>query len=211
MFRRIQNFFLGTRCNHKMDLLNKPYVAHLGELSLKEMLQYSFSGKYIFHGSPAKLVPGKDFIMPGFHRHSDYCVYAGGIDIALRFALVRAYGIDQYGGTDFYVYCTQRYKLVIYDANSLGEDWFKQTVDKDTFVYAVLSDGIELDEVHSTDMPLRVAGRTKINPQELTDAGFLFVPDSDFSTERWWGIRNTDENITQYVLKAYPWLCKRQR
>lgn len=183
----------------------------LGDVSLREMVRRSFSGEYVFHGSPAKMVPGYDIIKPGFHKHSDNCVYAGDIAMAIRFALVRAWGRDQYGGTDFYVFCTRRYRLVIYNANLLGMDWYKKNIDGETYVYAIPSKGVHLDCVHSTYKPLPIVGRTLVNQHELACAGFWFVPEADFSTERWWGIKNTEESIREHVLPAYPWLYKRQR
>ena len=182
-----------------------------GEVTLRDMVRRSFSDDLIFHGSPARLQPGYDIIKPGFLKHSDNCVYAGDIATAIRFALVRAWGNDQYGGTDFYVYCTRRYRLVIYNVYSLGDDWYNRDIDTDAYVYAIAAKGVSLDNVNSTYKALPIAGRAIVNQRELARAGFWFVPEVDFSTMRWWGIRNTEENIQKYVLPAFPWLYKRQR
>lgn len=202
LFKKIANHDV------QQDVVNEVL---LGDVSLREMVCRSFSGEFIFHGSPARLQPGYDIIKPGFHKHSDNCVYAGDIATAIRFALVRAWGRDQHQGTDFYVYCTRKYRLVIYNSYSLQDDWYSKDTDTCAYVYAIAAGGVNLDTVHSTDKALPIAGRALINRQELARAGFWFAPEKEFSTIRWWGISNTDENIRRYVLPAYPWLYKRQR
>ena len=183
----------------------------LGEISLREMVRQSFTGKYIFHGSPAKLEPGYDVLRPGFFKRSERCVYAGGIDIALRFALVRVWGQDQYGGTDFYVYCTRRHRLVIYDAQKVGIDWYKQNIKRAAYVYAIPAKGVVLDRLSSTGQPLPVVARALVNQEELAKAGFWFACEENVSTERWWGIENNDDAIRRFVFPAYPYFNKRQR
>lgn len=209
MFSWVQKFFMPKPVAQE-DVIKQGNVS-VGNVSLRDMVRRSFSDDLVFHGSPAKMEPGYDIIKPGFHKRSDNCVYAGDIAMAIRFALVRACGRDQYGGTDFYVYCTRKYRLVIYNAHVLGTDWYKKDVNADAYVYAISADGVSLDSVHSTYKALPIAGRALVNQQELARAGFWFVPETEFSTERWWGISNTDENIRRYVLPAYPWLYKRQR
>lgn len=188
-------------------VINKEVNVIIGDVSLREMLRYAFSGEYVFHGSSVMLQPGIDIIKPGaFNR-----VYAGGIDIALRFALVRKYGIDQYGGTDFYIFCTRKHRLVIYNSNVLGKSWYQADADGDAYIYAIPAKGIVLDGYSSVGRSLPIVGRATVNQHELAKAGFWFVPDARFPTVRWWGIANTDENIQNYVLPAYPWFYKRQR
>lgn len=183
----------------------------LGEISLREMVRKSFTGKYVFHGSPAKLEPGYDILRPGFYKHSECRVYAGAIDIALRFALVRAWGVDQYGGTDFYVFCTRRHRLVIYDSRNIGMDWYKQNISNGAYVYAIPADGVVLDRLSRSEQALPVVARALVNQEELAKAGFWFACEQNISTERWWGIENNDEVIRRVVFPAYPYFYKRQR
>lgn len=182
----------------------------LGEMELKDLIKYSFKGDYFFHGSPIKLEPGVDWLQPNSFWNNKNVLYVGELNRALRFALVRGWGIDQRYGTDFFVFASRNYKLVIYNAAKMSDTWHNKVVDKSAYVYAVPKWRLFDTDLGVVDCAMPIVARAEVNQQTLADAGFEFVPDATTSTRFWWGIENTDREIQNRVLAYLPFIVARQ-
>lgn len=112
------------------------------EMQLKDMMQYQFSGEYLFHGSPIKLEPGTD-ILEAKEIYFRLKLFLAELPMALRFALVRKWGRNQLQATDFYVFADKKYKLVIYDGMLVGASWYRQPDGNETYLYMVRRSDIE--------------------------------------------------------------------
>ncbi len=194
-----------------MNIKQKPLS---GVVSLKDMARYSLTGDYIFHGSPVKLEPGVDYLLP----HRALCerverLYLGCLAAGVRFALVRGWGSDQMYGSDFYVFADKKYRLVIYSGYSMGTQWHNLPVDKAAYLYAVSRKDLDTDiEVAGCAYKkLPIAARAMINQETLADAGFLFAVEKSRSTMYWWGVKNTDEIIVRDVLPLLSMVEKRNQ
>lgn len=176
------------------------------EMRLKDMMQYRFSGEYLFHGSPIKLEPCKDVL----EAKEDYFrlrLFLGDLAMALRFALVRKWGKNQLQATDFYVFASNQYKLVIYDGMSVGPNWYRQPDGNETYLYMVRRSDIEKNIGKETENGCVIVGgdapivsRAAVNQATLRDAGFVFALEPLKSTERWWKVPNKDAAIRDMLL-----------
>ena len=176
------------------------------EMHLKDMIQYRVSGEYLFHGSPIKLEPGKDVL----EAKEDYFrlrLFLGDLPMALRFALVRKWGKNQLQATDFFVFASNQYKLVIYDGMSVGPNWYSQPDGNETYLYMVRRSDIEKNIGKETESGCVIVGgnapivaRAAVNQTTLRDSGFVFALEPLKSTERWWKVPNKDAAIHDMVL-----------
>lgn len=185
-----------------------------GVVSLKDMAKYSLTGDYVFHGSPVKLEPGVDYLLP----HCASCelvgrLYLGCFASGVRFALVRGWGHDQKCGTDFYVFADKKYRLVIYSGYSVGRQWHNLPVDKSVYLYAVLRKELDtdIDVAGCSYKKLSIVARAAINQEALADAGFLFADEKTRSTMCWWWVKNTDEVIARNVIPLLAMVEKRNQ
>lgn len=186
-----------------------------GVVSLRDMFEHSLGGDYVFHGSAVKLEPGVDMLIPHCAAHeSKACLYLGDFPAALRFALVRGFGRDQRCGSDFYVFATRKYRMVIYSAGAMGTDWYNLDTNKNAYLYAVPRRILDVDfdgscfYVHKNTP---IVARATVNLDSLADAGFSFAPDCVDSTMRWWGVRNLDSVIKCNVIPNLPLVKKRKQ
>ena len=181
-----------------------------GIVSLRDMFKYSLGGDYFFHGSPIKLEPGVDMLVP----HCAACerkarLYLGDFPSALRFALVRGFGCDQKYGSDFYVFATQKHKIVVYSSGTMGQDWYNSETNKNAYLYAVSRRDLDADYNGCKKMP--IVARATVNLDTLADAGFSFAADCADSTVRWWGVSNSDAVIERGVVPKLPFIVKRKQ
>lgn len=185
-----------------------------GVVSLKNMAEYSLTGDYIFHGSPVKLEPGIDSLIPHCAaRENIKRLYLGNFAAALRFALVRGWGRDQKYGSDFYVFADKKYRLVIYSGRSMGAQWHNMPVDRSVYLYAVSRKELDtdIDIAGCAYKKLPIAARATINQETLADAGFLFAGEKSRSTMCWWGVKNSDDIICRDVLPKITDVVKRNQ
>lgn len=178
------------------------------EMQLKDMMQYQFSGEYLFHGSPIKLEPGTD-ILEAKENYFRLKLFLAELPMALRFALVRKWGMNQLQATDFYEFADKKYKLVIYDGMSVGANWYRQPDGNETYLYMVRRSDIEKNIGKETENGCVVVGgdapimaRAAVNQKALRDAGFMFALDLK-STQRWWKVPNKDAAIHDMVLSDF--------
>lgn len=189
----------------------------LPEMELKDMVKYRFSGDYFFHGSPIKLDAGKDKL----EAKEDYFrlrLFLGTLPVALRFALVRKWGLNQMEATDFFVFADRKYKLVIYDGFSVGPDWYKKHSNHESYLYMVRRSDVANSIASEKNGGVQVTcdapivARAVVNQRTLADAGFMFASEILHSTRRWWGVPNIDASIKDKVLADYDlWVIERQR
>lgn len=194
-----------------MNIKQKPLN---GVVSLKDMVKYSLTGDYIFHGSPVKLEPGIDYLLP----HCASCervdrLYLGNLAAGVRFALVRGWGCDQKYGSDFYVFADKKYRLVIYSGRSMGAQWHNMPVDRSVYLYAVSRKELDtdIDIAGCAYKKLPIAARATINQETLADAGFLFANEKSRSTMYWWDVKNTDDVIAHNVIPLLSMVEKRNQ
>lgn len=190
------------------DVENQPCPEFevIGEVSLAEMLELRAENKYSFHGSPVKLEPGTDMLRPSIKSGARgyELVFVGRFNEALRFAMVRAWGIDQESGRDFFAYVSNSYRIVI-SAKEMGMRWRETNVP--TYIYAVPRQTIEV-----SNQALPIVARAKVTPTVLRKNGFQFAVDTDpETTARWWWVDNTDEKISGYVLPDEMLIFEKQR
>ncbi len=207
----VDNFFF-LAIFHAMNNVEKKSLS--GIVSLRDMLEYSMTNDFVFHGSPVKLTPGTDFLIPHCAlRERVNRVYLANFPQALRFALVRGWGRDQQYGQDFYVFATEKYRLVIYSAREVGDNWYDMPVNKSAYLYAVARRdlGGDVDSTGCARKKLPIVARATINQAELANAGFSFAGETDLSTVRWWGVRNSDDVILRDVLPLLPCVSKRNQ
>lgn len=183
-----------------------------GEISLADMVNYSLDDKWVFHGSPVKLEPGVDMLEPRTSYFGGNVVHMGNLCTALRFCLVRMHPeqCDQCQGKSFYVFCTKKHRLVIYNGFSVSPDWYRAPIIKSGYLY--MSPNTVMPEARDKNptSPVPITARAIINQQTLSDAGFTFATEMFKSTQRWWGTPNTDSFIKNKVLPEYI-LFTRQR
>lgn len=186
-----------------------------GIVSLRDMLKYSVTNDFVFHGSPVALEPGIDLLMPHQAPREDVKrLYLSDFSTALRFALVRGWGIDQKCGLDFYVFATQQHRIVIYASSVLGANWYNLPIDKSVYLYAIARGDLEMDlerESMCAHKSMPIVARATVNQDTLADAGFSFAGETEYSTTRWWGVKNTDEVISCGVLPHLLRVMKRNR
>ncbi len=185
-----------------------------GVVSLRDMFEHSLGGDYVFHGSAVKLEPGVDMLMPHCAAHEcKACLYLGDFPAALRFALVRGFGRDQGYGSDFYVFATQKYKMVIYSTTAMGTDWYNSDTNKNVYLYAVSRRILDVDfnDCFYVLKNTPIVARATVNLDSLADAGFSFAGESVCSTIRWWGVRNEDSVIKCNVIPNLPFVKKRKQ
>ena len=186
-----------------------PRFVPIGEVSLEQMLQLRDENKYFFHGSPVKLEPGTDMLRPSTKSgvRGQGLVFAGLLNDALRFAMVRTWGVDQECGKDFFVYVSKSYRIVISSAE-IGVGWRNSNVP--AYIYAVPREMITKEETSINAVP--IVARAMVTPNALRKNGFVFAVDvNPETTSRWWWVANQDKAIKEHVLTDKMLRFEKQR